>query len=242
MKSCSTRRPGSRDSGVASSRGSSGVRLPEHSVGQYDFESASSDHIPGEWDKLASKLYKKASESSAEGCEIGHKNGHQEEVEASHQVRDIITGSRLNPPNQVQTPQKWFSDGADGARSVRSSPFVSSLCPSPHSSMARLPNQISAKLQSIIAPPPALFLTASIVTCLLVMVCVMSWGSLVVFSVVGGLGAGLSGKWFNVMASIKAEIQEEEKEEEEWRGRSGRPTLPVFVSENSERFPGAFPE
>ena len=249
MKPCSTRRPGSRDSGVASSRGSSGVRLPQHSVSEYGFENASSDRIPGEWCKLVSELPKKlASEDTIEEGGGSHKNEHPVAFGASsHQVQDTITGSRSNSPTQEQPPKMSPSDGCDSARSVRSSSLATPLFPSLQTAMTRLPNQIFEKLQSIRVPPPALFQAASIATCVLALVCVMSWGWLVVFCVIGGLGLGLNDNWFNTIAprlSIELEMQEVEREEEEQRGRSGRPSSPDFVvgpAENSERFPGAFP-
>ena len=249
VKPCSTRRPGSRDSGVASSRGSSGVRLPQHSVSEYGFENASSDRIPGEWCKLASELPKKlASGDTIEGGGGSHKNEHPVAFEAfSHQVQDTLTGSRSNSPSQEQPPKMSSSSDCGGARSVRSLPLAIPLFPSLPTAMTRLPNQISAKLQSIRVPPPAVLQAASIATCVLALVCIMSWGWLLVSCVVGGLGFGVNNNWFNTTAPrlrIELEMQEVEREEEEQRGRSGRPSSPGFVvepAEDSERFPGAFP-
>lgn len=224
VKPCSTRRPGSRDSGVASSRGSSGVRLPEHLVSGYSFENASSDHIPGDWGKLASGFSnRQSSQNTVEGGMGGHKNEHPEEFE-------------------VKPTQERSSEGGDCVRSIRSSSFAKSLFPLSHPAIARLPDQISAKLQSI-NPPPTLFLAALIATCLLAAVWVMSRGWLVVFCIAGGLEAGRSGKWLASRIGVEAEM-DEDKSEEEQRGRSGRPALNVVVgpAANDERFPGAFPE
>jgi len=244
-KPCSTRRPGSRDSGVASSRGSSGVRLPKHLVSGYSFENASSDHISGEWGKLASEFSnRQSSENTVEGGVGGHKNEHPEEFEASsHQTRGTITSSRSITLNQVKKPQERSSDGCDYPRSTHSSSFASSLFPSPHTALARLSDQISAKLQSI-SPPSTLFLAALIAICVLAAVWVMPRGWLAVFCIAGGLEAGIRGKWLaSRIGGVEAKLHEE-KSEEEQRGRSGRPASNVVVGpvENEERFPGAFPE
>ena len=217
------RRPASRDSGVASSRGSSGVRLSDRNVvseqTKSDYGGDCYESIPGGWgaqeQEGGHELPLEAEAETQQACGVEQKQDPETVVEDAcmphvQGIDIVLTGKR---PAQHSRKRNDYSRSVSSASSspstccsschpspAQSSPLHSSLMSSPKSSLERP----ETTLTEILAPP--LLLLA--VLCSLEWV--SSWGKLLGLVVVFGIGKA----W-------RSEVEEGEKQNEKERGRSG---------------------
>lgn len=220
----STARHTSRDSGVASSRGSSGVRLSDRDVASEqpmsDYGGDCYESIPGGWgtqeQDQENELPPEAKAETQPAAEVQEKKDPETTVEDAYMphaqdIDIVLTGKR---PTWHSRTRNNYSRSVSSSSS--SSTCCSSCCPSPTTLAESLPSHSSptpspasperaeTTLAEILAPPFLLLVV------LYSLEWVSSWGKILGLVMVFGVGKA----W-------RRGVEEGEKRSEKGRGRSG---------------------
>ncbi|KAF8423912.1 hypothetical protein EV426DRAFT_113291 [Tirmania nivea] len=213
------RRPASRDSGVASSRGSSGVRLSdrdamsEHATGDYGGDCYES--IPGGWGTKEQEHKHELSQAAAETKPADEAQEKDPETAAedacmphAQDIDIVLTGEQ--PPGHSRKRSGYNRSASSASThptycsSCHPSSTTCTLSPPSHSLPTSSPKRSEPTLKEILAPP---FLLLAVLYSL---EWISSWGKILGLVMVFGVGRAL-----------RRGVEKEEEWSEVGRGRSG---------------------